>query len=96
MTTSRLSTKDQPEKVNPETQGIYREMVGSLLYISSWTRPDIAYAVSELSRFVSNPGLVHLTAAKRVFRDLKTTSGDGIVYQTRLAMQDEEAFPVNT
>ena len=96
MTTSRLSTKDQPEKVNPETQGIYREMVGSLLYISSWTRPDIAYAVSELSRFVSNPGLVHLTAAKRVFRYLKTTIGDGIVYQTRLAVQDEEAFPVNT
>ena len=56
MTNSRRSTKDQPENVNPETQCIYREMVGSLLYISSWTRHDIAYAVPELSRFVSNPG----------------------------------------
>jgi hypothetical protein len=48
-------------------------MVGSLLYLSCWTRPDISFAVSELSRFVSDPGLVHMQAAKRVIRYLKGT-----------------------
>ena len=47
-------------------------MVGSLLYLSCWTRPDICFAVSELSRFVSDPD-VHLQAAKRVLRYLKGT-----------------------
>ena len=45
----------------------------SLLYLASCTRPDIAFAVSELSRFVSSPGKPHLEAAKRVFRHLKKT-----------------------
>ena len=49
-------------------------MVGSLLYVAQWTRPDISYSVSELSRFVSNPGKDHLEQAKRVFRYLSKTS----------------------
>ena len=90
MADCRLSTKDQPDKVDSTIQSLYREMVGSLLYIASWTRPDIAYAVSELSRFISNPGLVHLTAAKRVFRYLKQTISDGLTY--RLGIDE---FPIN-
>ena len=54
-----------------ELYPVYRGMVGSLLYLASWTGPGIAFAVSELSRFVSNPGKPHLEAAKRVFRYLK-------------------------
>ncbi len=87
----RLSVKDQPDHVDSTMQSLYREMVGSLLFIASWTRPDIAFAVSELSRFISNPGSVHLTAAKRVFRYLKQTISDGITY--RLGMDE---FPINT
>ena len=45
--------------------------MGSLLYLACWTRPDIAFAVSELSRFVSDPGTVYMQAAKRVLRYLK-------------------------
>ena len=41
--------------------------------LSCWIRPDICFAVSELSRFVSDPGDVHLQAAKRVLRYLKGT-----------------------
>ena len=48
-------------------------MVGSLLYVASWTRPDISFAVSELSQSVSNPGQLHLESVKRVFRYLKQT-----------------------
>jgi hypothetical protein len=44
----------------------YREIIGSLLYIARCTRPDIAFAVNVLSRFSTNPGRPHWTAAKRV------------------------------
>ncbi|PIL29346.1 hypothetical protein GSI_09397 [Ganoderma sinense ZZ0214-1] len=51
----------------------YREAVGSLMYASLGTRPDITYAVSILSRFSENPGLAHWDAVKRVFRYLAGT-----------------------
>jgi hypothetical protein len=48
-------------------------MDGSLLYVAQWIRPDISFSVSELSRFVFNPGKVHLEKAKRVLRYLSKT-----------------------
>ena len=55
-------------------------MVGALLYVAQWTRPDISYSVSELSRFVSNPGKVHLELAKRDFFYLAKTSSLRLKY----------------
>jgi len=37
----------------------YCEAVGSLMYASLGTRPDITYAVSVLLKYADNPGLVH-------------------------------------
>jgi hypothetical protein len=37
----------------------YSQIIGSLMYLASATRPDISYAVSKLSRFVSKPGDDH-------------------------------------
>jgi hypothetical protein len=51
----------------------YHEAVGSLMYASLGTRPDISFAVQTLSRFAKNPGLAHWEAVKRVFRYLKGT-----------------------
>ena len=51
----------------------YREAVGSLNYTSLGTRPDIAYVVSVLSRYLDNPGLAHWVAVKRVFAYLAGT-----------------------
>jgi len=52
----RLSMKTVP----------YHELVGKLLYLTVATRPDIAYTVGVLCRFVENPGPAHWHAAKRV------------------------------
>ena len=94
--TSRLTVKDQPAAVNTVDQELYRGMVGSLLYLASWTRPDISFAVSELSRFVSNPGKPHLEAAKRVFRYIKKTISFGLVYRSSVSIPGMPDIPSNT
>jgi len=58
----------------------YRELIGKLLYLAIATRPDIAYVVGVLCRFVENPGLLHWHAAKQVLRYLKGTTGMRPVY----------------
>ena len=51
----------------------YQAAIGSLIYASIGTRPDISYAVGVLSQFMSNPGHRHWTGIKRVFRYIKGT-----------------------
>ncbi|KAK1612436.1 hypothetical protein QYE76_036109 [Lolium multiflorum] len=58
----------------------YSQIIGSLMYLASATRPDISFAVSKLSRFVSRPGDVHWHALERVLRYLKGTASYGIHY----------------
>jgi hypothetical protein len=45
---------------------LYGSMIGSEMYLVVQTRPDIAYAVSVLSRFLSNLSPQHISAARRV------------------------------
>ncbi|KAF7371923.1 Reverse transcriptase Ty1/copia-type domain-containing protein [Mycena venus] len=65
---------------HPDIKNVYQSMVGALMYAAITTRPDIAYAVQTLSQFSSNPGPVHLTAVKRVYRYLRGTTNLGITY----------------
>lgn len=51
----------------------YREAIGSLLFLTLTTRPDISYAVNLLSRYCENPGPKHWGAIERIFRYLKGT-----------------------
>jgi hypothetical protein len=46
----------------------FSQIIGSLIYLASVTRPDIAYAVSKLSRFVANQESEHWCALERVMR----------------------------
>lgn len=59
----------------------YQEAVGSLLYLSQVSRPDIAYAVSVVSRFNNQPRACHWAAVKRIFRYLKGTVERKLVYK---------------
>ena len=45
---------------------IYLSIVGGLLWLANMTRPDIAYAAGQLSRFLTNPGVKAFNAAIRV------------------------------
>ena len=51
----------------------YRKLIGMLLYLSTHTRPDIAFATAILARHMSAPRPVHWNAAKRVLRYLRGT-----------------------
>jgi hypothetical protein len=56
----------------------YTAIVGKLMYLATCTRPDIAYAVRELARFMTNYGPPHIAAAKHLLRYLKGTVTYGI------------------
>ena len=58
----------------------YQSIIGGLMFAAICTRPDIAFAVSRLSRYCSNPTDEHYTAAKRVLRYLKGTVQCRITY----------------
>ena len=62
------------------SQREYAQIIGSLMYVMNCTRPDIAYAVSKLSRYTSNPGSDHWKAIVRVLRYLKYTQNYGLHY----------------
>ena len=62
------------------SQQEYAQAIGSLMYVMNCTRPDIAYAVSKLNRYTSNPGPDHWKAIVRVLRYLKYTQNYGLHY----------------
>jgi hypothetical protein len=57
----------------------YRAIVGMLLYLSTNTRPDIAFAVSQVARFSTNPKKSHASAIKTILRYLKKTHDKGTI-----------------
>ena len=61
----------------------YRSLVGSLWYIANGTRPDVAVAVSQLSRHLEHPSEEHWNAAIGVLRYLKSTTSKGICFGTK-------------
>ncbi|XP_062089758.1 secreted RxLR effector protein 161-like [Humulus lupulus] len=59
----------------------YASAVGSLMYAQVCTRPDIAYIVGVLGRYLSNPGIDYWKAAKKVMRYLKKTRDYMLTYR---------------
>ncbi|CAI5971138.1 unnamed protein product, partial [Closterium sp. NIES-64] len=78
---TRHSLSALPSDESVESSGPYAELVGCLMYLMTCTRPDLAYPLSILARYVA-PGRhrpEHMAAAKRVLRYLCSMSGMGLV-----------------
>ncbi|KAD4586033.1 hypothetical protein E3N88_23634 [Mikania micrantha] len=75
-TTQHLS-KNRGEGV---AQLEYSRIIGSLMYLMTCTRPDLAYAVSRLSRYTSNPSSEHWKGMTRLLRYLRYTRNYGLHY----------------
>jgi len=65
----------------PFTQNIfgYRNLIGMMLYLSTNTRPDISFAVSQAAKYSTFPKMSHATAVKTIVRYLKGTADKGII-----------------
>ena len=60
---------------------LFRQVVGSLIYLMTCTRPDICYSVSMLSQFLEHPTRAHLEWAKHVLRYLSGTKSKSLIFR---------------
>lgn len=72
----------QKEEEPFENQEIYQSLIGSLLYLSTNTRPDIAICTSMLGRKTSSPTKLDWTEGKRVLKYLKGTIDHSLVLKS--------------
>lgn len=73
---SQLSKDEEGNPVNPTE---FKSIVGGLRYMVH-TRPEIAYVVGIVSRYMERPTVLHLNAFKRILRYLEGTLEFGLVY----------------
>ena len=66
----------------------YRELIGTLLWVANGTRPDVAYAVSTLAKYTTNPGMLHWKALLRVLGYLYATQEYCIKYSRNESVVD--------
>jgi hypothetical protein len=64
----------------PQLQSQYQSLIGSLLYIMLGTRPDIAFAVTQMAKFASNPSDEHLNQAIYILCYLIRTHDYALIY----------------
>jgi len=72
----KLCLVNNDKEIDPT---LFKQIVGSLRYLCH-TRPDIAYGVSLISRYMVKPTTSHLIEAKRILRYMKGTCNLGIQY----------------
>jgi len=70
---TRLNKDVYYKNLAPDFHRRYRGIVGSLGYLVTMTRPDLAWAYSELSKYVQFPGKNHMLAAEHVLCYLRGT-----------------------
>lgn len=59
----------------------YRAAVGSLMFLSVTTRPDISFAVNQVARFANAPTVAHWRAVKRILMYVIASKHLGLVYK---------------
>jgi transposase InsO family protein len=80
-------TEEEKKEMERTPFNTYRSIVGSLMYLTGATRPDIGFAVNLLARYVSNPGKEHWDRLTYLLRYLAGCPDLGIHYYGR-AFQD--------
>ena len=85
----------QDATIDPELRSRYQTVIGSLLYLTLGTRPDIAFAVTKLAQFAARPTQEHLNKALYICRYLVGTCNycltyDGSTGQGLIACMDSD------
>ncbi|PRQ16639.1 putative RNA-directed DNA polymerase [Rosa chinensis] len=82
----QLSAKQRPssqKEIDAMKDVPYASAVGCLMYAMICTRPDLAQALSVVSKYMSNPGKPHWEAVKWILRYLKGTRQLGIMFERK-------------
>ncbi|XP_039163013.1 uncharacterized mitochondrial protein AtMg00810-like [Eucalyptus grandis] len=77
------TSRDDPILKDPTS---YQKLIGKLIYLTM-TRPDISYAVQNLSQFMHKPKESHMNAALKVVKYLKKCPGLGILLSRKCNME---------
>lgn len=82
-------SKGLSNSMNPGAKDIsrevpFREAIGSLRYLVTGTRPDLCFAVNQVSQYMEKPKVHHWQAVKRIFKYLKRTINYGILYSSKV------------
>jgi hypothetical protein len=88
---TRLSADQAPATADDEAfmrTVPYVSAVGALMYLAIATRPDIAYSVGVLCRFMAKPGPAHWKAVKHLFRYLRGTCDYRLTYAPDISSQE--------
>ena len=75
----RLENKE--DKVNAEDHETYRSGVGTLLYLTKHSRPDISNPVRELSKTMDAPAPAHLKEMYKLIRFVLSTKDYGLKFK---------------
>lgn len=75
------SLPDVDENCTPERRKAYLSIIGSLLYVSGGTRPEITFHINFLARFSKGPTGAHFDAARHILRYLRSTPDLGLHYR---------------
>jgi hypothetical protein len=84
-THTKLQKAEQDYKATKKDVKWYQRAVGSLMYAMLGTRPDIAYTVSVVSRFATNPDQSHKAAVTQILRYLQRTANYVLVFKETLS-----------
>jgi hypothetical protein len=80
-----VKLEPNPDQASPEDISQFQQEIGSIMYLMTKTRPDIAYHTSLLARFMANPSLEHWKWLSRLWLYISYTRDLGLNYQSELA-----------
>ena len=69
----------------------FRTLLGILLHMSIWGRPDIQFAVNYISSYATNPGKAHFNALHRICGYLKGSKDLGMIFAARESKDEMHA-----
>lgn len=78
-----LSAGNEDERAEPT---LYQQIVGSINYLVTATRPDLAYTITHLSQYNKDPSATHFQCLKRVLRYLKGSRDQRLLFPWKSPM----------
>jgi hypothetical protein len=77
-----IRLKLNPEKAPEREIHQFQQQIRSLMYLMTSTRPDLAFLIEQLARYMANPHGSHFRALQRVWGYVIRTKTHGLTYKS--------------